>query len=103
MSTKGATLLPPGRHYAARLSGKKGRCPSCDARLVYGNPHTVDRWSLNLTQKQINQLLLAAAEFDAFHEDMLRQALRYDTEPPERASAVEFVDWMTPDILEGAA
>lgn len=84
--------LPSGRNVATTPGRKvKPRCPTCDIRLVVGEPSPDARWEgMSLTQEQVNKLLLAAAEFDDVAE-------QYN----DRPSAVEFVDWLGPDAQAG--
>ena len=81
--------LPSGRHYVGRAGGKENRCPTCSARLQYGDPNPGAIWfqRLSLTDDQISRLLEAAAEFDD-----------YASQHEDRPTAVEFVDWVRPDV-----
>ena len=79
-----------GRHWMGRLNGKANYCESCNARLTYGeaNPNALWYPRLQLSEDQVNFLLIAAAEFS----ELSRQA-------DDPADAVEFVDWLRPSVI----
>jgi hypothetical protein len=77
-----------GRH----LPRRKYECESCQVHRAIGAPKAGDtpNWpaKLNLSQHQIDQLLIAAAEY----RDLSEEAGEYE-------SVVAFVDWLAPDAL----
>jgi hypothetical protein len=104
---------------------KAARCPGCDARKQYGEPNPNDSWAagLSLTEKQVDLLLVAAAEFDAFSDEcrfcnhvhldgpcieidpgptptddpVTCECKVYVPRPP--APMVDFIDWVSVDAL----
>jgi hypothetical protein len=78
-----------GRH----LPRRKYECESCQVHRAIGPPKAGDSpmWpaKLNLSQFQIDQLLIAAAEY----RDLSEEAGEYE-------SVVAFVDWLAPDALK---
>lgn len=66
------------------------RCEGCQARITIGFPKTNLHWAerLHLTSEQVDHILQAAAEYEAFSEDA-----------GTISNAVEFIDWMAVDAL----
>ncbi len=73
-----------------RTEARRQLCASCRVRIKVGEPRALDSWPtrLNLSQTQVDLLLVAAAEFRDLSDDA-----------GEYADAVAFVDWMAPDAL----
>lgn len=92
------TLGKYGRNMAHK---RYPRCPSCDARLKFGDPATSSTWPLriHLEQRQIDVMLAAALEFDQMHREFVEMAERRGDEKPATPTAVDFIDWLTPDAL----
>jgi hypothetical protein len=65
-------------------------CDSCEIRKAIGKPRVNDTWAqrLRLSQAQIDELILAAAEY----EDL---CVKSDT----ITNAVDFIDWVSPEAL----
>lgn len=82
-----------GRTSRCPTCRKRSLCSSCGARIRYGKPTPNATWStLRMEEADWRRLLMAAAEFDA-------EADVYQ----DRPTAVEFVDWLFPDVVEKAA
>lgn len=69
-------------------------CHSCEARVKIGEPRARPLWAqrLRLTAEQHDLLLVAAAEYAELSD-----------EAGEYELAVEFVDWIRPDVVGAAA
>jgi hypothetical protein len=65
-------------------------CESCHQRNAIGAPRASDTWpaSLSINAKQMDLLLIAAAEFRDLSE-----------EAGEHPDAIDFLDWVRPDAL----
>ena len=70
---------------------RETRCASCNARVRFGRPNHNGRWdTVHLAEGDWRRLLMAAAEFD-----------QLSNEHGEDSHAVEFMDWIFPDVVEG--
>lgn len=65
-------------------------CHGCHARVMVGEPNPSAYWTaaLNLADWQVDLLLNAAAEYEELSEDS-----------QHISNAIEFVDWLSPDVL----
>ena len=88
-----------GRTLACATCNARRVCSSCGARIRYGKPNPNGRWeSLRLSEGDWRKLAMAAAEFMELHreyEQRVGESIPVD--------AVEFADWVKPEVVEDAA
>ena len=75
-------------------AGDKRLCPGCKMRYIVGPPLPRDFSSIAISSRTVALLLAAALEFD---ETAQRET------PGMCFSAVDFLDWLRPDLRESAA
>ncbi len=88
------TGLLSGRKVAGRNGAPSAYCEGCGVRLTLGEPKAGDAWTsmLRLRPKQRDLLLQAAAEYRELTEEV-----------GEYQDVVQFLDWISVDVVEEAA
>lgn len=77
-----------------KLRNRTGFCERCKVRITIGDPRPNSVWPqrLRLTEDQMADLMAAAAEYRELCD-----------EEGEYENAIEFVDWLSVDVLEEGA